>query len=132
MPIRPRGQVLEYELLSSGELRKRANRQGAVALKSVPRQPTLDTLVRAGERFSSALGLRTNAIGQLIGAALANGAIGASQNMVGHAVHAIVEDEMSEPLVKAFSSHPLRPQVDVFRIGTRLTSEVESETVDYQ
>ncbi len=112
------------ELLSSERLRSRANELGLDALRTVLRNPTLETLVSAGARFSSGLGLQTEAVNRLIGVAQANGAIGASQNMLGEAVHAVVEQEMSAAVAHAFSSHPLSPSVDTFQIGTRPTSVI--------
>ena len=46
------------------------------------------------------------------------GALGASQNMVGHAVHAIVWEREVERVVQALRSDELSPQVDVYDFAT--------------
>jgi pantoate kinase len=109
-------------LLSSPELRSRANKFGAQALELVLQDPSMHSLLRAGTLFSSGLGLQSEAVAELIRRAIANGAIGASQNMVGEAVHAVVEEKLVGAIADAFSSHPLRSWVEIFEIGTRPTS----------
>ena len=118
-------------LLSSKDLRLKSDKLGLDALKTVLREPTMEMLIHAGERFSSGLGLQTQAVDRLIQVALANGAIGASQNMLGEAVHAVVEEEMSSAVADALSSDPLKPTVDTFQIGTRPTSVIGSEVTGY-
>src|SRR5713101_1561978 len=91
----------------------------------------MEMLVNAGERFSSGLGLQSRAVDRLIKSARAKGAMGASQNMLGEAVHAVVEEEMSSAVADALSSDLLKPTVDSFQIGTRPTSVIGSEETVY-
>lgn len=103
-------------VLSSPETRDRVNRLGGEALSRAG-DLTLESLVRAGEVFSESLGLESPQVKHLIKLARERGAMGASQNMVGHAVHSIVWEEDSERVARAFESDPLAPQVDVYEFG---------------
>jgi len=106
-------------LLSTPEMKKKVNRLGHEALRRAE-DLTLESLVRAGEVFAESLGLESSAVKRLIGTARSKGAIGASQNMVGHAIHAPVWVEDSERVASALRSDPSYPIVSVydFQAGT--------------
>lgn len=103
-------------VLSAPEMRERVNRLGREALLRAG-DLTLESLVRAGEVFSDSLGLESPPLKRLIKLARTNGAVGASQNMVGHAVHAVVPEEFSEKVARALQADFSSPKVDVYELG---------------
>ena len=104
-------------LLSSSGMKARVNRLGRDALASSG-DLKLESLVRAGEVFAARLGLESEDVSRLIRLAKSAGAIGASQNMVGHAVHAVVRQENEGEVVRAFQSDRLSPEVGTYEFGT--------------
>jgi pantoate kinase len=106
--------------LSSRRLRRKINAYGDEALREFEASPTLETLAEAGEEFSGRLGLRTKQVSKLIEVAKAHGALFASQNMIGYAVHALVMEPELEGVVSALGSVESMPQIDVYEVGTEV------------
>lgn len=96
---------------------KRINELGDRALGSLEASPTLETLASEGEHFSERLGLMTPEVRDLAKLAKASGAAHASQNMIGHAVHAITTSSRAEAVAAALRGSSLEPLVEVFEIG---------------
>lgn len=106
------------DALSSRTLRERINRYGDEALKRVEDDPELETLANAGRAFADRVGLKTKEVAKLIDTATAGGAISASQNVIGYAVHALVMEEDLVGVVKALGSVESLPKLSVFSIGS--------------
>ncbi len=104
-------------ILSSPEMTARVNRLGAEAIQ-VASDLTLGSLIRAGEVFSGGLGIESAQVVRLIKSAKSAGALGASQNMVGHAVHAIVWESDVDRVVRALASDDLSPEIGVYSLAT--------------
>lgn len=102
-------------LLSSPEMKRKVNRLGDAALVTAS-DLTLESLVKAGELFSRGLGLESPQVRHLAELARENGAIGSSQNMVGHAVHALVWAEDAARVASALKGDPLAPLVEVYEL----------------
>jgi pantoate kinase len=105
------------DALSSRTTRGRINKLGREALKAFLADPSLDSLAKEGERFSHGLGIETSEIRKLSTTAKSAGAMYASQNMIGHAVHAIVDADRSRKVAAALSSVGENIRVDIFEIG---------------
>lgn len=105
-------------LLSSARSRKRMNEIGDAALRRAS-DMRFESLLAAGSDFAEALGLTTRPLQRLIDLARKKGAIGASQNMVGNAMHAIVRDEDLESISRALRAESGSAMIDSFRIGGR-------------
>jgi len=103
-------------ILSSSKMKEKVNRLGDDALARAS-DLTLESLVRAGEVFSESLGVETPEVRHLAKIARMKGAIGASQNMVGHAVHALVFEEDAASVARALQEDRLSPRVDVYEFG---------------
>ena len=112
-------------LLSSTRMRNKVNKLGEVALEEAS-DFKLKSLLAAGHNFAEGLGLMTQAVKTLVAISLEEGAIGASQNMLGNAMHAIVRDEDFEKVFAALQSTSRAAKVDYFRIGGR-TARVLTE-----
>lgn len=119
------------DVLSSRLLRKRVNRYGEPAVSSVARNPTLHNLAREGEHFADMLDLATPEIRRLVRLSLENGAVSASQNMIGQAVHALVDEDKADEMAEAIRSDSSSPRVLVTDIGGSPATTLEPGTRPY-
>jgi len=90
------------ETLSSQEKREIINEWGRRTLKKILADPSLENFMGACKEFAIGTGLVTSRVGKLIELAEKAGAIGATQNMVGEAVHALVTVDRVKDVVQAF------------------------------
>jgi pantoate kinase len=90
------------EMLSSQEKREAINEWGRRTLEKILAYPSLDNFMRACKEFAVNTGFITSRVQKLIELAEKAGAIGAAQNMVGEAVHALVTVDKLEDVVQAF------------------------------
>jgi pantoate kinase len=105
--------------LSSGKISERVNYLGKAALSSFLADPSLDTLAEEGEKFSRELGLESPEVKKLISTAKSNGAMWASQNMIGYAIHAISHVDSSEKVRSSLTRLYSQARVDVFEVGRK-------------
>lgn len=96
---------------------KRINELGDRALRTLVASPDIKTLASEGERFSGRLGLMTPEVRDLAKLAKASGAAYASQNMIGHAIHAITTAARAGTVAAALRGSSPKPSVEVFEIG---------------
>ena len=90
------------KILSSQEKRTIINESGRKTLERILADPSLENLMRACKEFAVATGFATRRVRRLIELAEKAGAIGAAQNMVGEAVHALVTVDKMKDVVQAF------------------------------
>lgn len=90
------------EMLSSQEKRGAINEWGQRTLKKILADPSLKNFMEACKEFAIETGLITDRVRRLIELAEKAGAVGAAQNMVGEAVHALVTVDKVESVVQAF------------------------------
>jgi pantoate kinase len=105
------------EALASPRLRERINRLGGIALQSVRKDPSLDSLAAAGERFAAELALMNDRVAALIALAKRHGAVSASQNMIGQSMHAIIAEGKARGLASTINALDPALTVRVFRIS---------------
>jgi pantoate kinase len=110
------------EALSSRTIGEKISKLGGEALNAFLSDPTFDTLVHEGERFSSRLGLESPEVRKLIRLAKSAGAIGASQNMIGFSVHSVAYSDSSPSVARALRGLSPRIRVDVFEVGAQRAS----------
>ncbi len=118
-------------VLSSRAVMRKAGRLGAEALSMVRADPSLLTLLAAGEWFASKLGLETREVSSLLRLANANGAIHPSQNMIGYAIHAAAYEEDVPRLVTKLGSNRLYPLVQVHDFGATKAGLIRSLAPNY-
>ncbi len=111
--------------LASQRMRNKVNRLGEVALKRAS-DLKMESLLAAGHEFADGLGLMSRAVRTLVAVSLEEGALGASQNMIGNAMHAVVRDRDVERVSAALKATSGSAKVDSFRIGGR-TARVLTE-----
>ncbi len=100
------------EVLSSPEKRRVINEWGRRTVDKILADPSLENFMRASKEFAMQIGFMSDRVRGLILAAEKAGAIGAAQNMVGEAVHALVTVDKAEKVVEAFER--LLPQDKIF------------------
>jgi len=96
------------------------------AVRTIRKNPTLRTFLAESRKFGKQAGFETPRVTRLISTMTSAGAIGAAQNMIGEAVHCVVEDSNAKKVVKAVKI--AFPAVNVFETqveneGVRLLSE---------
>ena len=110
IPVSPENRIIvgtfrpypTKEMLASQEKREIINEWGQRTLKKILVDPSLENFMRACKEFAIGTNFVTERVKRLIEAAEKVGAVGAAQNMVGEAVHALVTVDRLEDVVGAF------------------------------
>jgi pantoate kinase len=89
-------------VLSSAEKRREVNRYGRKTLEAILAEPTLENFLACCWDFAEKTGFATERVRQLVRLAEKAGAVGAAQNMVGEAVHALAHEKNAENIAEAF------------------------------
>lgn len=108
----------KVDLLRSKRMESKINVLGEAALKRAS-DLRFQSLLAAGHDFAVGLGTMTRAVERMVAAAVEAGALGASQNMVGNAMHAVARDEDAPSVSSAVRSVSRSAILDSFRIGGR-------------
>lgn len=115
--------IPKKSVLSSPEKRQEINSYGKKTLEAILAEPTLENFLECCWNFSQKAGFATKSIRQLVTSAKKAGAVGAAQNMIGEAVHALVHEENADSVAEAFKQTLPPQQVIVSKIdfqGARL------------
>ena len=107
------------DALSSAKVSELISRLGRRALARFVDDQTLDNLAEQGEWFSEKLGLESREVKRLESIAKLAGASHASQNMIGHSIHAITDEDSSGRVSKALSELGVPARVGVFEVGSK-------------
>jgi len=95
------GPISTKKALRSKDLRRRVNALGQEAFRSIVRDLRPHNFMRASKEFAYGLGLMSPQTLRLIEVMEAAGAIGATQNMLGQAVHAIADEDAARTVLAA-------------------------------
>jgi pantoate kinase len=106
------------DAFSAAETARRIVKLGDEALGRFVAGPTLEGLGVLGEWFTEQLGLESVEVRRLAGAAKSAGALYASQNMMGQAVHAVTLEDSTERVLKAMAATGPNFRIDVFEVGS--------------
>jgi pantoate kinase len=109
---------LRPNVLASTRMRGKVNRLGEAALEHAS-DLKLKSLLEAGRTFAEGLGLMTRAVEHLVEVSMEEGAVGASQNMIGNSMHAVVRHEDLESVASALTTASRAAKLDFFQIGGR-------------
>ncbi len=96
---------LTTNFLKSKEKEALINEMGQKTMKKILTNPSLENFLRSCREFAEKTGLVTERVRKLIEAAEEAGAIGAAQNMLGEAVHALVKPDKAENVLQVFKKH---------------------------
>jgi pantoate kinase len=110
-------------VFTSIEKKREINRYGKKTLEAILLEPSLQNFLMQCWLFSQRAGFANDRIRKLVAVAKAAGAIGATQNMIGEAVHAVVHEENVNSVAEAFKQILPQQQVLISKIdfqGARL------------
>ncbi len=116
------------QVLSSPEKRQSVNRYGRKTLDAILAEPSLENFLSRCWDFAEETGFATGRVRRLVQLAKKAGAVGAAQNMIGEAVHAVVLEENADGVAEAFKQVLPKEKILMSRIdfqGARLVSEDE-------
>lgn len=114
------------QILASPEKRREVNIWGSKTLEAILAEPSVENFLSCCWEFAQKTGFVTERVRELVRLATKAGAIGAAQNMVGEAVHALVLDENAKEVAEAFKQIAPRGSVLVAKVdfqGARLIGE---------
>jgi pantoate kinase len=115
--------ISKKSVLSSPQKKREINSFGKKTLEAILAEPTLENFLDCCWEFSQKAGFATEKICQLVAFAKKAGAVGAAQNMIGEAVHAVVHEEYVNSVAEAFKQTLPPQQVIISKIdfqGARL------------
>jgi pantoate kinase len=114
---------LKKNILSVSGKKQEINRYGEKTLEAIISEPSLENFLECCWDFSLKAGFATENTCLLVESAKKAGAVGAAQNMIGEAVHAVVHEENANSVAEAFKQTLPSQQVIVSKIdfqGARL------------
>jgi len=120
---------ISKELLSSSERCIAINRYGKQALAKILEVPSVENFLSCCWLFAQKAGFASEDVRELVELAMNAGAIGATQNMIGEAVHAVVLEENALSVVEAFKQVLPEKQVLCCKMdfqGARLVDNKET------
>jgi len=107
------------EVLSSVEKRRIVNKWGRKTVDRILAEPSPENFMRASKEFAINTGFATERVRKLMENAEKAGAVGAAQNMVGEAVHALVLKDTVDEVVEVFKKVLPEEKVLVAKIDFR-------------
>jgi len=96
------GSTPTKQVLASAEKRREVNRWGRKTLEAILAEPSVENFMACCLDFADKAGFMTPRVRQLVKLAEKSGAVGAAQNMVGEAVHALALEENAGNIAEAF------------------------------
>lgn len=114
---------LTKNFLESKEKEALINEMGQKTMKKILSNPSLENFFRSCREFAEKTGLTTERVRKLIDSAEEAGAVGATQNMLGEAVHALVKADNMEKVLQVFKKQLPQERVLTAKIdfqGARL------------
>jgi pantoate kinase len=107
-PIKTRGVIKSYEKL------RKINEYGEITLKLIRENPTIENFFKSCKDFAINSGLMSVLIKKMTDVAVeAGGCLGATQNMIGDAMHAIVEPDFVTNVIKALGNYVNKEKIIV-------------------
>lgn len=116
-------QIPKKSILTSPQKKQEINRYGKATLEAILAEPSLENFLDECWQFAEKAGFATENVRHLVKVAKNAGAVGAAQNMIGEAVHAVVHEENACAVAEAFKQTLPKEQVFVSKIdflGPRL------------
>ncbi len=129
IPLRPSHKIVSVhfgpiptkKIITKKSAKPRINEWGGKSLSSIIQRPTIENFMKVSKEFAEGIGLMTDKVTKAINMIESAGAIGATQNMIGEAVHSIVEEDVVEKVVNSvrkIGSNVIIAKLD--NIGARL------------
>lgn len=115
--------IATKSVLTSPVKRLAVNRNGRKTLERILSDPSLENFLACCRDFAEETGLMNDRLRRLAKLAEKAGAIGAAQNMVGEAIHAVTTSKNAQNVVQAFKQVLTQDQITVSKVdfqGARL------------
>jgi pantoate kinase len=123
------GSTPTKQVLASAEKRREVNRWGRKTLEDILAEPSLENFLACCLEFAEKTGFMTQRLRQLVKLAEKCGAVGAAQNMVGEAVHAVTLEENAGDIAEAFKQVLPNEKILVAKVDFRGARLIGHETV---
>lgn len=107
------------KLFFSAEKREIVNKWGRKTVDKILAEPSLENFMKASKEFAVKTGFVTERVVKLMEDAERSGAVGAAQNMVGEAVHALVLEDKVDGVVEVFKNVLPKEKILVAKIDFR-------------
>ena len=120
------GPIKKSIVLSDEHSRLKVNEFGRIALQRILDNPTPDVLLTESRKFSELSGLGSKDLLKISDAASKLGAVGATSNMIGNAIHCLVERSKYDSFMERFSNMVPRESIfesSLIQSGPRILSE---------
>jgi pantoate kinase len=120
------GSTPTKQVLASAEKRREINRYGRRTLEAILAEPSVENFMTRCQDFAEKAGFMTARVKHLVKLAEKAGAVGAAQNMVGEAVHALAFEENAGNIAEAFKQVLPNEKILVAKIdfqGARLVKD---------
>jgi pantoate kinase len=120
------GPIEKSSVLSDKRLRRSVNEFGHATLTRILENPTVTVLLAESRLFSEKTGLASPELLKLSDKAVDAGAVGAAPNMIGNAIHCLVEKSTREQFMKKFSEFVPKEflfESDLTQSGPRIISQ---------
>lgn len=105
------GPISTRDVLAQPDVAGRVNAAAQLAMAGIRSRPEVRTFLDEASRFSKTVGFQTENVTRLAHSMISLGAVGATQNMLGEAVHGVVQDDIVNRVLrdlrKAFPSASL-------------------------
>ncbi len=117
------------KVLASAEKRREVNRWGKKTLEAILAEPSLENFLACCLEFAEKTKFMTLRLRRLVKLAEKAGAVGAAQNMVGEAVHAVTLEENAENIAEAFKQVLPNQKILVAKVDFQGARLIGHETV---
>jgi pantoate kinase len=121
--------TLNKTILSDPEKRQAINNYGKQTLENILAEPSIENFLEQCWFFSQKTGFATINVRQLVKLAMQAGAVGAAQNMIGEAVHALVHQENANQVAEAFKQVLPSEKIVMSKIDFQGARLVENEEI---
>ena len=123
------GSTPTKQVLASAEKRREVNRWGRKTLEAILAEPSVENFMACCLDFAEKAGFMTARVRQLVKLAEKAGAVGAAQNMVGEAVHAVTLEGNALEIAEAFKQVLPNEKILVAKIDFQGARLVKHEKV---
>jgi pantoate kinase len=96
------GPIEKSTVLQSAALRSKVNEYGREAMRKVLKDRTPESLLRSSRSFAELTGIATPRLLKISDKAIEFGAVGSTQNMIGNAIHCLVEKKRRKKFLDSF------------------------------
>ena len=107
------GPIFKGAVLGNRALCSKINAYGRLALRAILRKPDVNNFLFTSRKFAKKTGLMTERVQKLLRAMENGGAVGAAQNMLGEAAHALAEEGEAPKVHKAIKRYLVERQIFV-------------------